>query len=289
LVAALVAGQFPHLAGLCVTAIVPGGWDHRSFRLGDEMLVRLPSAAAYSGQAEREARWLPHLAPRLPLEIPAVVALGEPGCGYPWKWSVRRWIEGETATLASTTHSTRVATRIAEFVDALHRIDARGGPAPGAHNFFRGGALSTYDAEARKAIAILAERIDAATALRLWDQAIRTHWTHAPRWVHGDLAAGNFLMRDGALAAVIDFGCMGAGDPACDLAVAWSLFRGEARRAFRAALHFDDATWERARGWALWKAAIVAAGMSATNAVEFADPWDVIEQVLGDPGGSGDE
>jgi aminoglycoside phosphotransferase (APT) family kinase protein len=282
-VAELVASQFPRWRGLRVSPVVPGGWDHRSFRLGDDMVARLPSAAPYALQIEKEARWLPRLASSLPLAIPTLVALGEPGSGYPWKWSISRWIVGETVTLEMASVSSHVAARLAEFLAALHRIDSTGGPTPGSHNFFRGGSLATYDAEARKAISMLEEGIDARAACDVWTRGVAMTWTQRARWVHGDLAAGNLLMRDGVLAAVIDFGCMAIGDPACDLAVGWTLFRGQARQDFRAMFDFDAATWTRARAWALWKAAIVAAGLSTTNAVEFADPWRVIEEVLWNP------
>jgi len=167
---------------------------------------------------------------------------------------------------------------LARFLIALQGIDSSEGPTPGAHNFFRGGDLRTYDAETRKAISMLGGRLDSAGTTRIWESALSSKWERAPVWLHGDVAAGNLLVRDGKLAAVIDFGNMAVGDPACDLAVAWTLFPGDARSTFRAMLPFDDASWARARGWALWKALIVAAGLSTTNAIELADPWHVIAE-----------
>jgi aminoglycoside phosphotransferase (APT) family kinase protein len=280
IVRALIDAQFPQWSHLAIEPVAPGGWDNRSFRLDREMVVRLPSAELYADQVEREQHWLPRLAAHLPLEIPAPLAMGHPAFGYPWRWSIRRWIEGETVSLDA---SSAIAGDVAGFLVALQAIDPSDGPPPGAHNFFRGGDLRTYDAQTRKAIAILEGRIDSADTTKTWEGALATRWERAPVWVHGDIAAGNLLVRDGKLAAVIDFGNMAVGDPACDLAVAWTLFSGEPRSTFRAMLPFDDASWARARGWALWKALIVAAGLSTTNAIEFADPWHVIAEASRPP------
>lgn len=287
LVEALVGDQFPQWAALPVRLVTPGGWDNRSFRVGDELVVRLPSDAAYAAQVAKEHEWLPRLAPRIPFATPGPVAMGRPGRGYPWSWSIYRWIPGETPLLEVAARSVGLAVSVARFLVALHGIDARAGPAPGSHNFFRGGPLVRYDAQVRAAIAILGRRLDVRAASAFWEAALGSEWSRAPRWVHGDVAAGNLLLRDGELHAVIDFGGLAVGDPACDLAVAWTMFEEEARERFKAALDFDDGTWARARGWALWKALIVAAGVSKTNAIEFRDPWRVIDAALGvrDPQG----
>ncbi|MGL5009163.1 MAG: phosphotransferase, partial [Paracoccaceae bacterium] len=149
----------------------------------------------------------------------------------------------------------------------------------GAHNFYRGGDLRVYDAEAREAIAALAGRLDAGRAVAVWERALASAWQGAPVWVHGDVAAGNLLLRDGELAAVIDFGGLAVGDPACDLVGAWTMFDGAARLAFREEVGVDAGTWDRARGWALWKAVIVAAGVRG-DAGDVARAWEVIEAVL---------
>jgi aminoglycoside phosphotransferase (APT) family kinase protein len=258
LVRRLIAAQFPAWAGLTVTRLAIGN-DNRSFRLGDALLVRLPSAERYAPQAEKERRWLPYLARRLPLQIPAPLAIGEPSEGYPWCWQVLRWIEGDTASAAPVAYLTQFALDLAGFLAALQRIDAVGGPAAGPHSFWRGGPLATYDGETRAAIAALAGRIDALAATAMWEAALAARWGGPPVWFHGDIAPGNLIVRDGRLAAVIDFGCCGVGDPACDLVIAWTYLDSPARAAFRAALPLDDATWARARGWALWKALIVLA------------------------------
>ena len=257
LVAGLIARQFPEWSALPVRAITPGGWDHRSFRCGDEFVVRLPSAECYSGQIEKEHRWLGTLAPRLPLPIPTPVAMGEPDLGYPWRWAILKWIDGEIAARESIDGRERFARELAGFLRALRAVGAENGPSAGAHNFFRGGPLSTYDGEVREAIAGLSHRIDGPSASEVWESALASTWHGPPVWVHGDVAASNLLVRDGRLAAVIDFGSCAVGDPACDLVIAWTLLRASERAAFRDEVELDRDTWRRARGWALWKALIL--------------------------------
>jgi aminoglycoside phosphotransferase (APT) family kinase protein len=280
LVRHMVSAQFPQWAHLPVKAVTMGGWDKKSFRLGERMIVRLPSAAAYAAQVEKEHRWLPRLAPFLPVQIPIPLAIGEPTSSYPWKWSICRWIEGETAAQEVVTDSNDFAAGVAGFLVALRRIEPMGGPPPGPHNFYRGGPLTTYDAEVREAIGILERRIDTKAATAIWEAALRTSWDHSPVWIHGDMSVGNLLSQDGELRAVIDFGMLGVGDPACDLSIAWTLFRGRSREVFRAMLPFDSGTWIRGRAWTLWKALIVEAGLSRTNAIEWAQPRHVIDEVL---------
>ena len=229
LVRRLIASQFPQWADLPIGEIEPGGWDNRSFRLGETMVARLPSAECYSGQIEKEQHWLPILAPELPLPIPAPLAMGSPGEGFPWRWSIRGWLEGETALLEHAPRSARVRPLGRGIPRRASRIDAASGPAPGAHNFHRGGPLQHYDRETRDAAARLGDSIDADKALRLWEAALGSQWRRAPVWVHGDLSPGNLLLRDGRLGAVIDFGCCGVGDPACDLALAWTFLGPDAR------------------------------------------------------------
>ena len=256
LVGRLIAAQFPEWAGLPITPAVPQGWDNRTFRLGADLSVRLPSAEGYSPQVEKEHRWLPFLASRLTLPIPAPVALGMPGPGFPWRWSVYRWLEGEPANVGRIDDMVELARALAAFLTELQRVDPTGGPAAGFHSAFRGGPLTTYDAETRSAVQALGDVIDSEGATAVWEAALAATWQGPPVWFHGDVAAGNLLVRDGGLAAVIDFGCSGVGDPACDTVIAWTLFSGESREAFRAALPVDRATWERGRGWALWKGLI---------------------------------
>jgi aminoglycoside phosphotransferase (APT) family kinase protein len=254
--ARLVAAQFPHWSDLPVVPVALDGWDNTTFRLGDELCVRLPSGDRYVPQIEKEHRWLPVLAPQLPLPIPEPVAMGQPSDSFPRPWSIYRWIEGDPASSERIEDLSAFAADLAGFLAALYAIDASGGPPAGAHSFFRGGLLNVYDAQSRASIAGLADEIDAAAATEVWESALASTWDRSPLWVHGDVTASNLLVAEGRLRAVIDFGCSAVGDPACDLTMAWTFFDGEGAEVFRNGLAFDDATWARGRGWALWKALI---------------------------------
>lgn len=230
LVTRLIAAQFPRWAHLPISPVRFGGWDNRTFHLGSHMTVRLPSAAPYALQVEKEQRWLPVLAPRLPLPIPVPLAQGRPGEGYPWPWSIYKWREGEVATHAPVTDLSAFATALAGFLVALQEADATDGPPPGQHNFFRGGPLTVYDGETRRALEALEGRIDTDAAHAVREAALAATWSGTPVWFHGDVSSGNLLVEDGRLSAVIDFGTSGIGDPSCDLSVAWTFFTGQAGR-----------------------------------------------------------
>ncbi len=259
LVKRLIESQFPQYATMQLEAVQPGGWDNRTFRLGQELSVRLPSAERYAAQVEKEHRWLPKLAPQLPLPIPVPLAMGMPVEEYPWPWSIYRWLEGQSAATSSITDLSAFARSLAHFLAALHRVDATDGPAAGSHNFHRGGCLAIYNAETQAALSALPGRVDTDTAAEIWTAALSSEWSRQPLWIHGDIASGNLLIKDGVLSAVIDFGSSAVGDPTCDLVIAWTEFSDDSRAAFRAELPFDDDTWRRARGWALWKALIAVA------------------------------
>ena len=253
LVGRLIATQFPQWAGLPITPVPSAGTDNALYRLGNDLAVRLPRIAGATGQIARERRWLPRLARHLPLAIPAPLALGAPGAGYPWPWAVYRWLDGENATLDRLADPGAVALTLAEFIAALRRIDPTDGP-PSP----RGGPLAPRDRAVRAALAASRDFFDTDAALVAWEAALRAPaWDGPPVWSHGDIQSGNLLAQGGTLRAVIDWGCLGVGDPACDLMVAWNLFTPPIRAAFRAALAPDDATWARGRGWAL-SCAIIA-------------------------------
>ncbi len=277
----LVDTQFPQWADEPITGVPVGGVDNRTFRLGADLSVRLPSADWYADQVAKEQRWLPVLGPQLPLPVPVPVARGVPGSGYPYSWSVYRWLEGETAAWGRIADQEEFARALVRFLRALGSLDTAGGPPPGPHNFFRGGPLTTYDEETHRAIETLRSRIPAAAAEAVWADALATTWVGPPVWFHGDVAEGNLLVRDGRLAAVIDFGCCGVGDPACDVVVAWTLFSGASRAAFRAELGVDPATWARGRGWALWKA-LISIAAAADSSELTPDAWRVLGDVLAD-------
>ena len=282
LVRQLVHAQFPQWAELAVQPVDQSGWDNRSFRLGQDMVVRLPSSVAYATQAEREHRWLPFIAPKLSQPIPTPLAIGEPRFVYPWKWSVYRWLEGDTALPERIGSLREFAHDLATFLLSLHAVSGKGGPVPGPDTFHRGGPLVVYDSDARRAVDILASQMNTKAITAVWESALASRWTHAPVWVHGDMSVGNLLVSDGRLCGVIDFGQCCVGDPACDLVPAWTLFDEESREVFKTSVAVDQATWSRGRGWALWKALIVAARLTTTNAWEGARCWSTIENVMTD-------
>lgn len=269
LVEALVADQFPEWRRMPVTPVLPGGWDNRTFRLGDELSVRLPSSEAYVLQVEKEQRWLPVLAQHLPVAIPEPVAFGRASARFPFPWSVYRWLPGRTPPVDLIAHDVTFAAAIGDFLVALQRADATSGPPPGAHNFFRGDSPVVYEAETFRAIEALGDTIDAGAVRDVWDAATASRWHGAPVWFHGDISEGNLLVDEhGRLDAVIDFGTSGVGDPACDLVIGLTAMRGAAREAFREHRALDADTWARARGWAIWKALIVAAGFAGSHSPE---------------------
>jgi aminoglycoside phosphotransferase (APT) family kinase protein len=282
LVRRLVAAQFPRWGSLPVVAVEEDGWDNRTYRLGADMTVRLPTAAGYAPAVEKECDWLPRLAPSLPVSVPQILAKGAPGEGYPYPWSVRRWLDGETASPDRIADMTGLATAVAEFIVALQGCDAAGGPLAGAHSWYRGASPAHYDDQTRRSLAALRDWVDTAQAADVWDAAVAAEWHGAPVWFHGDIAHGNLLVADGKLAAVIDFGTSGVGDPACDLVIAWTMFSGDSREAFRRAVGQDPGTWARARGWALWKALLVLTKSIDADDGQAATSLHVISEVLTD-------
>lgn len=279
LVKELIAEQFPCWAHLPVTGILPGGWDNRSFRLGEDMLVRVPSRAIYAARVPVEQHWLPYLATHLPFEIPTPLGMGAPGRCFPLPWSVYRWIEGKTLSCAET-DLVAFAAALGAALSRLHRVDPAGGPLPGKDNLWRGGPLSHYDEEVVHSLAALRGTMDCNTPHAIWRRALAGASCHAKVWVHGDVAPGNLLLRDGRLLAIIDWGQFCVGDPACDLAICWTSFDPEARAAFRNALAVDAETWARGAGWALWKALIVLAGLPGTDANRRPDATRTLKALL---------
>jgi aminoglycoside phosphotransferase (APT) family kinase protein len=276
LVRRLLKGQFPQWADLPIKRIESAGTDNAIYRLGDDMAVRLPRIHWAIEQVDKEHRWLPRLAPLLPLAIPAPLAKGAPGEGYPWDWSIQRWLEGENATVEAPADLRQAATDVAQFIAALQRIDPTDGPPAG-----RGVPLVRRDAAMRAAIAAVHGMLDTDAVTAAWEAALEApEWDRPPVWVHGDLLPGNLLVERGRLSAVIDFGGLGVGDPACDLMIAWSLFSGESREVFRATLEVDDATWARGRGHALSQAIIFIPYYLDTNPAGVRNARRVVDEVL---------
>lgn len=282
LVQNLIDTQFPEWKNLPIIPVTPGGWDNKTFRLGKNMLVRMPSNKKYEYSVQKEQIWLPKLAPHLPLLIPEPLAFGKPGSGYPYEWSIYRWIEGETVEESSISSYRSFAISLAQFLIALQNINCTNGPVPGAQNFYRGGSLNVYDSEIRRAITIVKDKIDSKTAMEIWETALATSWNKLPVWVHGDISIGNLLLKKGHLIAVIDFGGLAIGDPSCDLAITWTFFTEEIRETFRKMFLFDADTWARGRAWTLWKALLIASGLSQTNSIEGRKCWQIINEVLED-------
>jgi aminoglycoside phosphotransferase (APT) family kinase protein len=255
LVSRLLAAQFPQWADLPIEPVEPRGTDNALYRLGTEMVVRLPRRERTVGTLEKERAWLPRLAPFVTLAVPTPLAEGKPAEDYAWTWSVYSWLDGSNATADRLSDLRQVGAELARFMTALQRIDTTGGPGPGEHNFFRGEALGKRDAAVRASIAALHAEIDVGSVTTVWETALRApRWNGPPVWIHGDLDSRNLLAVEGRLSAVIDWGSLGVGDPACDVMVAWKVLSPDSRDTFRAALSIDDATWARSRGWALSQA-----------------------------------
>jgi len=257
LVRRLLRAQFPQWAELPLQPVHPSGTDHTLFRLGDELVVRMPCVERVVQQSAREATWVPYLAPQLPLELPIPVAMGQPAEGFPWNWSIVRWIDGQHATVDNIDLD-RAAVDLARFVGALHACDPTGGPPASASTAWRGAPLSVWDGRLEPWIAKLEGEPGIAEAVAVFEEArAAPEWDRDPVWFHGDLT-GNLIARDRRVVGVIDSG-YGVGDPACDLMPGWILFRGATRARFFAEVGLDDATILRSRGWAIAPALI---GMS---------------------------
>jgi len=281
LVRRLLASQFPEWADLPLRRLHPAGSDNVIYRLGDNMSVRLPRGEWAAGQAAKEQYWLPRLAPRLPLPIPAPLAVGEPALGYPWDWSVSSWLAGETATVKRLADPRRTASELAEFLTALQHALPVESDAPNPHDEVTGVPLAKRDHATRAAIAAAQDAFDARAMTAVWDAALQAPaWDRAPVWFHGDLHLGNLLVSGGHLSAVIDFAGLGAGDPACDLVIAWNLLSPQTRPTFRAALQVDDATWTRAQGWALATGLNAYTSYAASNPLVAVNTRRQISQVL---------
>ena len=280
LVRRLLISQFPQWAGLEIQPIRSIGTDNAIYRLGNDMSMRLPRIDWALSQVEKEHEWLPRLSKHLPLSIPIPLAKGKPDEEYPYHWSVYRWIEGENASIDQIIDPYQAATKLAEFITALQQIDTTGAPLAAEHNL-RGVPLKTRDRVTRDSIATLKGTIDMNAALAVWEEALQApEWNNKPVWFHGDLLIGNVLFNRGRLSAVIDFGGLGVGDPACDLMIAWSLFSRKSRDVFRERLNCDDATWARGRGQALSQAVIFIPYYLNTNPLGVKYARRMIDEIL---------
>ena len=278
LVRRLLAGQFPEWADLPIERVPSSGTDNALYRLGDELVVRLPRIEWATGQVEKDSTWLPRLAPLLPFTVPELLAPGVPAEGYPWTWGVYRWLAGENPDVGAIEDPEALARDVGRFVVAVRSLQLEGGP-PGS----RAMPLAIRDASTRAAIGELEGVLDIEAVAAVWEEALLVRgWTGPPQWTHGDLLRGNLLLADGRLTAVIDWSLLGVGDPACDLIVAWSVLPAEVRSVFRSVVDVDDATWLRGRGWALSVALIQLPYYKETNVELAANARHVIGAVLAD-------
>ncbi|MER5946500.1 aminoglycoside phosphotransferase family protein [Streptomyces sp. NPDC001904] len=278
LIAGLLADQFPHWSGLSLRYLPTDGTSNMLFRLGDGLVVRMPRTPGSAADVPGERRWLRRLGPALPVAVPEPVGVGDPGRGYPWPWSVHRWIDGVLPQVGTGGQPARLAQDLADFVRALWRVDTTGAPAAD-----RGKPLAPRDGSTRAALERLDGVVDTTAALALWESALAApRWEGPDVWLHGDLEPGNLLVDadSGRLAAVIDFGCTGVGDPAVDLIVAWYILDDGLRDTFRAAVGCDEATWTRGRGWALSIAVLELSYYRGRNAFMFDTAARVVGRLL---------
>lgn len=279
LVNRLLSKQFPQWSHLEVKQVISAGTDNALYRLGEDMVIRLPRIEKAAKHIEKESVWLPQIASFLPVAIPKPLVKGAPDEEYPYSWSVYNWLEGENPTVESVKQNPGILAKdLAEFINALHNVKLTDGP-PAR----RGAPLQTQDAAARKAIEELHGMIDTDTVTAIWNESLQVpQWSESAVWVHGDLMPMNLLVQNARLSAVLDFGGLGTGDPACDLIPAWNFLPSSVRNDFRSVLHVDDATWLRGRGWALSIALVQLPYYKDTNPVMADNARHTIREVIAD-------
>lgn len=279
LVHALLRSQHPTWSDLPITRADERGTDHAIYRLGDQLAVRLPTIHWAASQPAKEHRWLSRLGPQVPLEVPTPIALGEPGEGFPYQWVVVPWLDGERATEQAMPDHDALLEGIVSFTSALQRVDPADGPAP----IERDRALVYRDETIRAAVESTRGEVDSVAVIASWEESLSApEWPGLGVWVHGDLAPGNVLCRNGRLTAVIDWGAACVADPARDVLCAWNFYGGAYAGEFRAAMSVDDATWLRARGFALSGAVESLAYYRQTDPQRVADAHRVLERILAD-------
>ena len=261
----LIAQQFPDLSNLPVIPIKKQGHDNRTFRLGDELSVRLPSKSSYADAVQKEAMALVVLGGQLSVDVPEIVALGEPSNEYPLPWSIRRWLAGTTLEDTQVLDRRSLARTFGALLVELRFIPADINLSAGKHSFYRGCHPSVYGDEVVKSLRKMDAQTKTEHCLEIWQKGTESAWSNSPVWFHGDVAIGNVLMTDDKVSALIDFGTCGVGDPACDFAIAWTYFDAVERQIFRDAIKVDDGTWHRAKAWALWKALVSLTGLSGPD------------------------
>ncbi|MBS0236407.1 MAG: aminoglycoside phosphotransferase family protein [Proteobacteria bacterium] len=278
----LIAAQFPQYAHLPISEVEKQGHDNRTYRLGSDMLIRMPTDEAYALKVPKEQELLPKLANHLSTTIPEPIKMGSASADYPYPFSIYKWQPGRSLNLTtlSAEEMEQLAFDVSRFLKELQAITGINGPIPGQHNWWRGDHVCVYDKGAHEQIAKLGEIINNKKALDLWNKACATKWHKPPVWIHGDFAIGNILIQNGKLSAVIDFGGTAIGDPACDLVIAWTYFTGKAREIFIQEVDMDSDTWLRSRAWALWKATFELLNIEDKDAHEVALHKRIIGEVI---------
>ncbi len=293
LVRALVDRALPQYADLALRPLEASGSSNALFRLGDGLLVRLPRQPGGTASIEKEARWLPVVAPRLPVPVPHVVAVGEPDLGYPERWSVTTWLPGRPPTVVTGggDGDRRVlAEDLAEVVTRLRGLEVPAGATEDASlRWYRGRPLPEHDADFRESVDACRRvpdlDLDLDALVRVWDAAVAaTAPVLEPRWFHGDLCAENLLVHDGRLAGVLDFGGLAVGDPTVDLMLAWEVLDAAGRETFRRALAVDDGTWLRGSGWAVFVTTMTFPYYRHTMPARCADRLAMARAVLAELG-----
>lgn len=283
----LIDAQCPQWRALELSAVSSAGTDNALFRLGCDWVVRLPTVARAAEHASKEARWLPTFQGELPLKVPVPEFLGRASEAFDRAWSVVPWIKGQDLRAAVDLNLVDVATRLGECLGAVHGLPTEGAPPAGEQNNGRGLPLATRDHWVQQAIEALDNQalIEPAPVLDLWQRCLDCPTSsREPRWVHGDPNAGNLIASDGKLAALIDWGLMGVGDPAVDLLAGWYLFDADARPVFRSTMGIDDGVWLRGAGWALSMALIAWPYYLDRNPTVTAESELVVARLLADFG-----
>ena len=278
LVQKLVGQQFPEWAHLDTKPLLSSGTDHALYRFGNGMVIRLPKIGWAVHNVDKEYLWLPKIAPFLPVSIPIPIAKGRPTNDYPYPWSIYRWLEGSNPKVSAIENPIALTHELAAFIRAMHSMNLPSGPRSN-----RGVPLVEKDLGTRQALLKLEGMIDVPLVTEIWENALKApQWSKPPVWIHGDLSPGNLLQLNGHLSAVIDFGMLGIGDPACDLIIAWNFLPSYTRAIFRSALQIDDAMWARGRGWALSNALIALPYYKDTNPTLADNSLHVISEVIAD-------
>lgn len=278
----LINTQFPEYSHLNITEVAQQGHDNRTYRIGNNMLIRLPTDESYALKVPIEYKLLTKLAPYLGISIPEPIKIGSPSDIYPYPFSIYKWLDGNSANQEQLDAETleTIAYQLAMFLKKLQSIVNVTGPNPGQHNWWRGDHISVYSKRVIEQISTLKDIIDSKASLNLWQQACSTFYKDKPVWIHGDFAAGNILIKENRLSGVIDFGGAAIGDPACDLVIAWTYLFDKSRDIFIHEIDLDDDTWLRARAWALWKATLELCQIKDKNSASARLQVNIINSVI---------